>query len=117
MTHNARVVVMSAATVAAMIGLTYASVPLYRLFCQATGYGGTVQRAEAAPKQTLDQTVSIRFDANTSGKLPWNFHPVQSAVKVKFGEQTMAHFEAVNRSGETLTGSAVFNVTPPQAGA
>ena len=65
----------------------------------------------------LDNTVSIRFDANTSGKLDWAFHPVQSAVKVKFGEQTMAHYEAVNRSHETLTGSAVFNVSPPQAGA
>ena len=116
-TRNARIVLLSVGTVAAMIGLTYASVPLYRLFCQATGYGGTVQRAEAAPKQVLDKTVSVRFDANTSSKLPWNFHPVLPAVKVKFGEQTMAHFEAVNHSGETLTGSAVFNVSPPQAGA
>ena len=116
-TRNARIVLLSVGTVAAMIGLTYASVPLYRLFCQATGYGGTVQRAEAAPKQVLDKTVSIRFDANTSGKLDWAFHPVLPAVKVKFGEQTMAHFEAVNHSGETLTGSAVFNVSPPQAGA
>ena len=65
-TRNARIVLLSVGTVAAMIGLTYASVPLYRLFCQATGYGGTVQRAEAAPKQVLDKTVSVRFDANTS---------------------------------------------------
>jgi cytochrome c oxidase assembly protein subunit 11 len=117
MSRNARVVLMSAATVAVMVGLTYASVPLYRLFCQVTGFGGTVQRAEAAPKQVLDKSVSIRFDANTSGKLDWTFHPVQSAVKVKFGEQIMAHYEAVNRSNQTLTGSAVFNVSPPQAGA
>ena len=115
--RHARTVLLSVVTVAAMVGLTYASVPLYRLFCQATGFGGTVQRAEAAPKQVLDKTVSIRFDANTSGKLPWNFHPVLPAVRVKFGEQTMAHFEAVNHSSETLTGSAVFNVSPPQAGA
>jgi cytochrome c oxidase assembly protein subunit 11 len=65
----------------------------------------------------FDKSVSIRFDANTSGKLDWTFHPVQSAVKVKFGEQIMAHYEAVNRSNQTLTGSAVFNVSPPQAGA
>ena len=115
--RNARVVLLSTATVAAMIGLTYASVPLYRLFCQVTGFGGTTQRAEAAPQQVLDKTVSVRFDANTSGKLEWAFHPVQPAVKVKFGEQTMAYYEAVNRSDRTLTGSAVFNVTPPQAGA
>ena len=115
--RNARVVLLSAATVAAMVGLTYASVPLYRLFCQATGFGGTTQRAEAAPQQVLDKTVSVRFDANTSGKLDWTFHPVQPSVKVKFGEQTMAYYEAVNRSSQTLTGSAVFNVSPPQAGA
>lgn len=115
--RNARVVFFSAATVAAMIGLTYASVPLYRLFCQVTGFGGTIQRAEVAPARVLDQTVSVRFDANTSNKLPWNFHPVQPAVKVKLGEQTMAYYEAVNHSDKTVTGSAVFNVSPPQAGA
>jgi len=115
--RNARVVIMSAATVAAMVGLTYASVPLYRLFCQATGFGGTVQRAEAAPRQAVDRAVSVRFDANTSGKLAWNFHPVLPAMQVKLGEQAMAYFEAVNHSDETVTGSAVFNVSPPQAGA
>lgn len=115
--RNVRAVVLSAATVAAMIGLTYASVPLYRLFCQVTGYGGTVQRAEAAPKQSLDRAVSVRFDANTSGKLDWTFHPLQNTQKVKLGEQTMAYYEAVNHSAETVTGSAVFNVSPPQAGA
>ena len=114
---NTRVVLMSTATVAVMVGLTYASVPLYRLFCQVTGFGGTTQRAEAAPQQALDKTISVRFDANTSGKLAWAFHPVQPALKVKFGEQNMAYYEAVNRSDKTLTGSAVFNVTPPQAGA
>jgi cytochrome c oxidase assembly protein subunit 11 len=117
MSRNARVVLMSTATVVAMVGLTYASVPLYRLFCQVTGFGGTTQRAETAPQQVLDKTVSVRFDANTSGKLEWTFHPVQPSVKVKFGEQSMAYYEAVNRSDETLTGTAVFNVTPPQAGA
>lgn len=115
--RNARVVLMSTATVVAMIGLTYASVPLYRLFCQVTGFGGTTQRAEAAPQQVIDKTISVRFDANTSGKLEWAFHPVQPSVRVKFGEQSMAYYEAVNRSDKTLTGSAVFNVTPPQAGA
>jgi len=117
MSRNARVVLVSTATVVAMVGLTYASVPLYRLFCQVTGFGGTTQRAEAAPQQALDKTISVRFDANTSGKLAWAFHPVQPALKVKFGEQNMAYYEAVNRSDKTLTGSAVFNVTPPQAGA
>ena len=115
--RNARVVLMTTATVVAMVGLTYASVPLYRMFCQVTGFGGTTQRAETAPAQVLDKTISVRFDGNTSGKLAWAFHPVQPAVKVKFGEQTMAYYEAVNHSDKTVTGSAVFNVTPPQAGA
>ncbi|MFO1132318.1 MAG: cytochrome c oxidase assembly protein [Hyphomicrobiales bacterium] len=116
-TSNGRIVVMTTSVVAAMVALTFASVPLYRLFCQATGFGGTIQRADAAPGQVLDKTVSVRFDANTSEKLKWSFHPVASAVKVKLGEQTMAYYEAVNHSGETVTGSAVFNVSPPQAGA
>ena len=105
-------------TKAELLGLMpAASVPLYRLFCQVTGFGGTTQRAETAPQQVLDKTVSVRFDANTSGKLEWTFHPVQPSVKVKFGEQSMAYYEAVNHSDKTLTGSAVFNVTPTQAGA
>ena len=114
---NFRVAVIAAGVAAGMVGLSYAAVPLYRLFCQVTGFGGTTQRAEVAPHQALDKTVSVRFDANTSSKLAWAFHPVQSAVKVKFGEQTMAYYEAVNRSDKVLTGTAVFNVTPPQAGA
>ena len=115
--RNLRVALMAASVAAGMVGLSFASVPLYRLFCQVTGFGGTTQRAEAAPAQALGQTVSVRFDANTSGKLKWAFHPLQGSVKVKFGEQSMAYYEAVNRSEETLTGTAVFNVAPPQAGA
>ena len=115
--RNLRVAIMAASVAAGMVGLSFASVPLYRLFCQVTGFGGTTQRAETAPAQSLGQTVSVRFDANTSGKLKWAFHPLQGPVTVKFGEQSMAYYEAVNRSDETLTGTAVFNVMPPQAGA
>jgi cytochrome c oxidase assembly protein subunit 11 len=115
--RNLRVAIMAASVAAGMVGLSFASVPLYRLFCQVTGFGGTTQRAETAPAQSLGQTVSVRFDANTSDKLNWAFHPLQAPVTVKFGEQSMAYYEAVNRSDETLTGTAVFNVTPPQAGA
>ena len=115
--RNLRVALMAASVAAGMVGLSFASVPLYRLFCQVTGFGGTTQRAEAAPAQSLGKTVSVRFDANTSGKLKWAFHPLQGPVTVKIGEQSMAYYEAINRSDETLTGTAVFNVTPPQAGA
>lgn len=115
--RNLRVALMAASVAAGMVGLSFASVPLYRLFCQVTGFGGTTQRADAAPEQVSDKIVSVRFDANTSEKLPWAFHPVQNTVNVRVGEQSMAYYEAINRSGETLTGTAVFNVTPPQAGA
>ena len=115
--RNLRVALIAGSVAAGMVGMSYAAVPLYRLFCQVTGFGGTTQRAETAPAQSLGQTVSVRFDANTSGKLKWAFHPLQGSVTVNFGEQSMAYYEAVNRSDETLTGTAVFNVTPPQAGA
>ena len=113
---NRRVAVLATAVAAAMLGLAYASVPLYRMFCQSTGFGGTTQRAEAPPAETSRKTVSVRFDANTSGNLDWSFHPVQTAMTVKLGEQNMAHYRAVNNSAGTVTGTAVFNVTPESAG-
>ena len=116
-TKNRRVAYTAAGTAVVMVGLAYASVPLYRMFCQATGFGGTTQRAEAAPQKAVDKTVSVRFDANTSGALEWAFHPGQTVLTVKLGEQTMAYYKARNISNRTLTGSAVFNVTPPAAGA
>ena len=114
---NRRVAYTAAGVAVAMVGLAYASVPLYRMFCQATGFGGTTQRAEAAPQKATEKTVSVRFDANISGALDWAFHPEQTSLTVKLGEQTMAYYKARNISNRTLTGSAVFNVTPPSAGA
>ena len=114
--NNRRVAVLATGVAAAMLGLAYASVPLYRMFCQATGFGGTTQRAEAPPAETSGKTVSVRFDANTSGSLGWSFHPVATSMTVKLGEQNMAHYRAVNTSGRTITGTAVFNVTPESAG-
>jgi cytochrome c oxidase assembly protein subunit 11 len=114
---NRKVALMSAVLVAAMVGLAYASVPLYRLFCQVTGFGGTTQRAEAAPEKTIDRRMTIRFDANTAGSLPWTFEPVQRSLTVKVGEENFAYYRATNRSDHAVTGSAVFNVTPDTAGA
>jgi cytochrome c oxidase assembly protein subunit 11 len=91
-------------------------VPLYRIFCQVTGFGGTTQRAETAPQSATNRSMSIRFDANTSGGLDWKFHAVQTSMTVKVGEQAMAHYRAVNLSGKPMTGSAIFNVTPVSAG-
>ncbi len=115
--NNLRVAFTAAGVTFAMLGLSYAAVPFYKAFCQATGFGGTTQRADAAPAQSTDQFISIRFDANTSGALPWNFQPRQTEMKIKIGEQALAFFDAKNVGDKALTGSAVFNVTPPSAGA
>jgi cytochrome c oxidase assembly protein subunit 11 len=103
--------------VAAMVGASFAAVPLYRIFCQATGYNGTVQRATAAPARTLDRYVTVRFDTNVGNGLGWSFRPLQRSVKVKLGEIGTASFLAENRMDEPSTGSAVFNVSPDAAGA
>jgi cytochrome c oxidase assembly protein subunit 11 len=114
---NLRVALIAASVAAGMVGMSYAAVPLYRLFCQVTGFGGTTQRAEAAPERATDSPVSVRFDANTSGNLAWSFHAVQTSMTVKVGEQNMAYYKATNISDKPVTGTAVFNVTPVNAGA
>ena len=116
MKSNRRIALAAAVVPALMLGLAYASVPLYSLFCQATGFGGTTQRADQAPAQASDQTMSIRFDGNASSDLGWSFAPSQTAMMVKIGEPTLTHFVAQNMSGKTETGTAVFNVTPVTAG-
>ena len=112
---HGKVALALAGLVAVMTGLAFASVPLYRMFCQVTGYGGVPQQADAAPKQALDQVIRIRFDANVDHALPWAFAPVERAIDVKIGETALAFFEASNRSKTPITGSAVFNVEPARA--
>jgi cytochrome c oxidase assembly protein subunit 11 len=108
----------------AMLGLGYASVPLYRLFCEATGFQGTTQRATEAQAATAAEqaksagapTISIRFDANIDRTLPWTFHARQVTDTVQIGQRDMAIFEAHNNSFRPITGTASFNVEPEQAG-
>jgi cytochrome c oxidase assembly protein subunit 11 len=114
---NRRVALIAAAGFVAMIGAAYASVPLYKIFCAKTGYGGTTQRADKAPDKATDQFIDVRFDANTSSELNWRFQPKQTVMHVKIGEQNMAYFEATNLSNKVKTGSAIYNVSPPVAGA
>lgn len=102
--------------VAGMLGLSFAAVPLYRMFCQVTGYGGTTQRAEQAPESTLERSIVVRFDGNVSNGMPWRFRPVQNQMVVKLGESALAHFQATNLSARAITGTASFNVTPEIAG-
>jgi cytochrome c oxidase assembly protein subunit 11 len=114
--RNRTTVLLLAAVVVGMVGLSFASVPLYRLFCQATGFGGATQRASAAPAEIADAMVTVRFDAETASDLGWEFRPLQSELRVHPGEQREVFFRAVNRSAETVTGSATFNVTPTKTG-
>ena len=115
---NGRLAAIAGLVVAAMVGLAFASVPLYRVFCQVTGFAGTTQRAEAAdlPTEATGKIVSIRFDANTNSALPWSFEPEQHTQRAAVGARKMAFFIAKNLSDKPVTGSATFNVTPAQAG-
>jgi len=114
---NTRVAVICAAVATGMVGLAYASVPLYRLFCQVTGFAGTTQRAEAPSHEVLDRTVTVRFDSNVAPGLDWDFAPVVTSMKLKIGENALAFYRATNHSKEPVVGTATFNVTPEQAGA
>jgi cytochrome c oxidase assembly protein subunit 11 len=99
-----------------MVGAAFAAVPFYRAFCQATGFDGTVRKAEAAPTKVLDKTLTIRFDANVRD-LPWDFTALQTSQTVKIGETKVALFRVTNHSDKPITGRAVYNVVPEQAGA
>jgi cytochrome c oxidase assembly protein subunit 11 len=113
---NASIFAGCAVFVTCMVGAAYASVPLYRLFCQVTGYNGTTQRVEQYSTTVLDRTMQVTFDANVSSGLNWEFKPAKT-VKPKIGETVQVEFTATNRSPVATTGTAVFNVTPMEAGA
>jgi cytochrome c oxidase assembly protein subunit 11 len=117
--RNRRVGIMALAFALAMLGLGYASVPLYRLFCQVTGFGGTTQRVSEAQAATVGisrQTISIRFDANIDRGMPWQFRPERTTDTAQIGGRKMAIFLARNLSDKPITGRASFNVEPEQAG-
>ena len=104
-------------TVAGMVGMAYASVPLYRMFCQVTGYGGTTQVAAApAAAAASDRIVTVRFDANVARDLPWRFEPAVASMDVRVGEQALAFYRARNLSDASVSGNATYNVTPHRAG-
>jgi cytochrome c oxidase assembly protein subunit 11 len=115
---NGRTAAYAALAVLAMIGLAFASVPLYRMFCQVTGFGGTTMRVAESevPKQSAGRLMSVRFDSNTSSALPWQFQPEKARETAAVGARKMAFFTAKNLSDKPVTGTATFNVTPVQAG-
>lgn len=100
----------------AMLGLAYASVPLYRIFCQVTGFGGTTMKADSAPGAVAGAPIGVRFDANIDPALPWRFEPEQNTVRIQPGGRTTIYYRATNLTGRTTTGTASFNVSPTQAG-
>ena len=114
---NRRTLAVLGILVAGMVGLSYASVPLYELFCKVTGYGGTTQVAEQTSSEIVaDYPVDVRFDANVNPSLNWKFVPVDRKVTVNPGEEVVINYRATNLSDAPSTGTSTFNVTPVKAG-
>lgn len=113
--RNVRVALICAVAFFGMVGAAFASVPIYRAFCQLTGFDGATRRAESASSQVLDKTLTVRFDANVRD-LPWTFTAEQTSQEVKIGETKLAFFKVRNNSDKPITARAVFNVVPEQAG-
>ena len=115
--RNGRTALVLSAVVAGMVGLSFASVPLYRLFCQVTGFGGTTQVAEAAPGAGVsERVIKVRFNADVDPELPWAFQPVEREVALRVGEPGLAYYKARNLSDRPVVGTATYNVTPLKAG-
>jgi cytochrome c oxidase assembly protein subunit 11 len=105
------------AFVALMVGAAYAAVPFYNWFCRTTGYAGTPQVSKVAPTETLARKLTVRFDANVTGGLPWKFEPEQNSVDLKIGQVATIYYRVTNQSARATTGQAAYNVSPPTVGA
>ncbi|MDI1364662.1 MAG: cytochrome c oxidase assembly protein [bacterium] len=113
--RNTRVAVICLSAFFMMVGAAYAAVPLYKAFCQLTGFDGTIRRAAVAPSKILDRKLTIRFDANTRN-LPWAFTAEQVSQQVRIGDTGLAFFKVTNHGDKAMTGRAAYNVVPEQAG-
>lgn len=113
---NRRTAVSLFGVAVCMVGLSFAAVPLYQIFCQVTGFGGTPLRASAASAVVLDETVTVTFDASIESGMPWTFKPVQKDMEIPIGETGLAFYEAYNPTDRPIAGTAVFNVTPFKIG-
>ena len=116
---NRRVGLIALAAGCAMLGLGYAAVPLYRAFCQATGFGGTPRRVTetqaAGMRAIAGRMISVRFDANTDPNVQWAFRPAQTTMNVAVGQRSLAYFEAENLTDQAITGQASYNISPDEA--
>ncbi len=115
--NNMAVFVSCMVFVGCMVGAAYAAVPLYDLYCKATGYNGTTQQVEQASDVILKDRIRVEFDTNVASDLNWEFKPVEAAVNPRIGETVRVNFKVTNRSAREKTGRSVFNVTPMVAGA
>ena len=113
--HNKFFALSFAAVAIGMVGMSFAAIPLYRMFCSATGYGGTPKIGEAKAPGRSDQVIRVRFNANTNPGLPWNFQPQTPAVSLHLGEDQVAFYQARNLAQTPVTGMALYNVTPEKA--
>ena len=103
--------------VAAMVGMAYASVPLYDWFCRTTGFGGKPQIATSGPQGPVGRAITVRFDANVIGGLPWRFEPEQNSIQARIGEVVTVNYLATNLAARETAGQAAYNVTPGTTGA
>jgi cytochrome c oxidase assembly protein subunit 11 len=115
--RNLNLLMVLVGVVAGMTGLAYASVPLYRLFCEVTGFDGTPQRAAVAPTEISDRTVRVTFTADVAAGLGWRFQPMQRSLELKVGESKLAYYVAENLESKPVIGHATFNVSPEVFGA
>ncbi|WP_281251068.1 MULTISPECIES: cytochrome c oxidase assembly protein [Thioclava] len=113
---NTRVLLMLLAVIVVMGAGAWAAVPFYNWFCKTTGYGGTTNVAEKLPDHVLDREITVRFDANVSRGMPWEFKPVQTEMKLKIGQNGLAFYEAYNPTDRPIAGTASYNVSPDVAG-
>lgn len=114
--RDVRVALACGAVVGVMVGAAYAAVPLYTWFCRVTGYGGTTQVVASAPGASSGRLVTVRFDANMGGGLPWRFEPETKSVTVRLGEVATVFYTITNRSAHETSGTATYNVTPHAGG-
>lgn len=113
---NRRLGMIVLVVVFAMIGMSFAAVPLYRMFCQATGFGGTTMVSKSLPDHMVDRSITVKFNTSVGPNLLWDFTPEQRQIDVKLGQKGLMAFDAHNKGQSALTGVAVYGVTPPKAG-
>lgn len=114
--RNRNVLLLALGAFVAMVGLSFASVPLYNIFCRVTGFGGTTQVADETTTRVLDRTMRVRFTADADGALPWRFRADVNEMEVRIGEPAMAYFSAENLADHPVAATAVYNVNPARAG-